>query len=76
MKNETLYFSVGRNGQWTNEAAPASFFTNKGATVSDSRIESEIASGIKTLWINGLNMGKLFPSQALQIEHLKNAGLI
>jgi hypothetical protein len=76
MNNETQYFSVGINGKWTNESAPLSFFTGKGASVSDSRIEAEYQAGIKILWIEGRNMGKLFPTQASQIAYLQTKGLL
>ena len=73
---ETKYFSVGRNGSWTNEAAPASFFESRGGRITDSRIESEFAAGVKTLWIDGQNVGKLFPTQAQQIAHLTEKGML
>jgi hypothetical protein len=76
MQNETTYFSVGINGKWSNDSVPLSFFTNKGASVSDSRIEAEYQAGIKTLWIEGRNMGKLFPTQKGQIAYLQSKGLL
>ncbi|WP_415907109.1 hypothetical protein [Oleiharenicola sp. Vm1] len=72
---DPTYYSVGRNGTWTTEPAPASFFTSRGATISPSRIHPE-DSGIMTLWIDGTNAGTLFPKQEDQIAHLRAHGLL
>lgn len=71
-----LYYSVGRNGTWTTEPAPESFFTDKGAKITDSRIDAECAAGIKILWVDGVNAGKLFPTQESQLKYLKEKGLV
>jgi len=73
---ETLYWSTGRNGKWTTEPSPESFWIRENTKVTESRLESEYQLGIKTLWINGKNMGKLFPSKELQIADLMDRGLI
>jgi hypothetical protein len=73
---EATYYTVGITGKWTNEAAPESFFTDRGGSVADSRIESEFQAGIKTLWIGGYNVAKLFPTQQAQISYLREKGLL
>jgi hypothetical protein len=80
-KPEQAYFSVGCNGKWTTASAPASFFTNRGAAagakiqILPSRRHPE-ESGIMTLWINGYNMGYLFPKREDQIAYLIDQGLL
>lgn len=68
--NKTFY-SVSRDNKWTNEAVPMSFFTDKGATVTESRLHGDL-----TIWIDGHNVATLFESQAEQIVFLRQKGLV
>lgn len=76
MAKQIEYYLVGISNKWTKDAKPESFFLTSVSKVEESRIDSEAKAGIKTLWINGRNMGKLFPSQALQVAYLVEKGLL